>query len=178
MQLSSVLATVLSACNRLWDNLWCIFFLTPTVALADHRDKAAFCSPVEARATLAPTSKSPEEREVVVDSGASLHMLIKKDLSSDEMETLRRSRNSTTVVTVNGEVQSNDEAQVYAYDVDLFVTVQLLDDTPAVLSLAKLCEEHDYTNEWASGQKPHLTKQGEKILCKSDNFVPLVVLGL
>ena len=32
-----------------------------------------------------------------------MHMLGKKDGSSDEMETLRRSKNLTTVVTVNGE---------------------------------------------------------------------------
>ena len=38
----------------------------------------------------------------VVDSGASVHMLSKKDLSSDEMDTLRRSRNPATVVTANG----------------------------------------------------------------------------
>ena len=38
----------------------------------------------------------------------------------------------TTVVTANGEVQTNDEAQVYV--LDLFVTMQLLDDTAAVLS--------------------------------------------
>ena len=38
-----------------------------------------------------------------VDSGASLHMLSKKDLSSDEMDSLRWSKNHTTVVTANGE---------------------------------------------------------------------------
>ena len=32
------------------------------------------------------------------------------------------------------------------------------------------------TYEWASGQKPHLTKEGKMILCKTENFVPLVVL--
>ena len=84
-------------------------------------------------------------------------MLSKKVLSSDEMETLRRSRNTTTVVTASGEVQTNEEAQVF--DLDLFVTVQILDDTPAVLSLGKLCEEHGFSYEWASGKKPHLTKQ-------------------
>ena len=62
----------------------------------------------------------------------------------------------TTVVTANGEVQTNEEAQVYVHDLDLFVTVQILDDTFAVLSLGKLCEEHGYSCEWASGQKPHL----------------------
>ena len=37
-------------------------------------------------------SKNTEERMFVVDSGASLHLLSKKDLNSDEMDTLRRSR--------------------------------------------------------------------------------------
>ena len=38
------------------------------------------------------------------------------------------------VVTANGELQTNEEAQVYVQDLRLFVTVQLLDDTPAVRS--------------------------------------------
>ena len=72
-----------------------------------------------------------------VDSGASMHMLSKKYFSSDEMETLRRFRNPTTVVTANGEGHTNEEAQVYVHDLGLFVTVQLLEETPAVLSLGE-----------------------------------------
>ena len=125
-----------------------------------NKNKATFFSPSEVWSLPAPSSKKLEEREFVVDSGASMHMLSKKDLSSDEMDTLRRSRNPTTVVTANGEVQTNEEAQVYVHDLDLFVTVQLLEDTPAVLSLGKLCEENGYSYEWSSGQKPRLTKNG------------------
>ena len=73
-------------------------------------------------------------------------MLSKKDLSSDEMDTLRRSR--TLAVTANGKVQTNEEAQVYVQDFDRFVTVQLLEVTPAVLSLGKLCSEHGCSYEW------------------------------
>ena len=69
---------------------------------------------------------------------------------------LDSARIPTTVVRSNGQVQTNEEAQVYAHDLDLFVTVQMLDDTLAVLSLGKLCEEHGYSYEWASGQSPHL----------------------
>ena len=64
-------------------------------------------------------------------------------LSSDEVDTLRRSRNLVTVVTANGEVQTNEEAQVYVHDLDLFVTVQLLDNTPAVLSLKSFAKNTD-----------------------------------
>ena len=115
-----------------------------------------FYSPIEARATVAPTSKLPEEREFVIDSRASMHMLSK-------METLRRSRTSTVVVTANGAVQTNEEAQVNVHDHGLFVAVQLLEDTPAVPQLGKLCEEHRYSYEWASGQQPRLTQKGEEI---------------
>ena len=87
-----------------------------------NSDKATFQSPFEARVIPAPTSKRPEEREFVVDSGASMHMMSKKQLSSDELDTLRRSRNPTVVLTANGEVHTHKEAQVYVYDLDLFVT--------------------------------------------------------
>ena len=54
----------------------------------------------------------------------------------------------------------------------------LLEETPAVLSLGKLCEDHGYTYHWTSGQKPHLTKNGKRIDCNISNYVPFVVLGL
>ena len=73
-----------------------------------------------------------------------MHVLSKKDVISAEVDTLRRSRIPTLVVTANGEVQTNEEAQENVHDLDLFVTVQLLEDTPAVLSLGKLCGEHGY----------------------------------
>ena len=40
--------------------------------------KNTLYSPIEARTTLALTSKLLEEREFVIDSGASMHMLSKK----------------------------------------------------------------------------------------------------
>ena len=104
------------------------------------------------------TSKSPEDREFVVGSGASMHMMSKKELSSPEMGTVRRARNPTVVLTADGEVRTHEEAQVLVHDLNQFVTVQLLEETPAFLSLGKLCEDRGYSYEWVSGQKPRLTK--------------------
>ena len=105
----------------------------------------------------APSSTKPENREFVVDSGASIHMLNKKDPNSAELDTFRVSRNPTTVIPANGEVQTTEEATVYVYDLDLIVTVQIVQDAPVVLSLGKLCEDHGKSHEWTSGQKttPH-----------------------
>ena len=67
-----------------------------------------------------------------------MHMVSKKDFNEVELETVRVSKNPTTVVTANGEVLAEEEATVYVRELDLFVTVMLLENTPAVLSLGKL----------------------------------------
>ena len=46
------------------------------------------------------------------------------------------------------------------------------------MSLGKLCDENGYSNEWINGQKPHLIKNGIRIPCNTENFVPIVVPGL
>ena len=70
-----------------------------------------------------------------------------------------------------------EEATVYVKELDLFVTVKLLEDTLAVLSLGKLCEDHGYCCEWTVGQKPQLIKDGRRIQCSTENYVPIVVPG-
>ena len=70
--------------------------------LKEHQRAAFFSSP-ENRCLPASTLK-PEEREFVVDSGASMHMISKKDLSNAEMDTLTKSCSPTIVITANGEV--------------------------------------------------------------------------
>ena len=97
--------------------------------LKEH-ERAAFFSSPENRCLPASTLK-PEEREFVVDSGASMHMISKKDLSEAEMDTLTKSCSPTIVITANGEVQTQEEAIVYVKELDT-----------AVLSLGKLCDEN------------------------------------
>ena len=99
-------------------------------------------------------------------------------LNFAELETMRTSRSPTTVMTANGEVQTREEATVYVKELGLFVKVMLLEETPAVLSLGTLCEDHGNTYHWTSGQKPHLTKNGKRIDCNFSNDVPFVVPGL
>ena len=71
-----------------------------------EKDETAFFSLSEKRCLPAPSNLKPEEREFVVDSGASMHMISKKDLNSAELETVTTSRSPMTVVTANGEVQT------------------------------------------------------------------------
>ena len=74
---------------------------------------------------------------------------------------------SDKVVTANGEVRTKEEATVYVKELDLYVTVMLLEDTPTVLSLGKLCEDHRENYHWTSGQKPQLIKKGRRMKPKN-----------
>ena len=98
-----------------------------------------------------------EEREFVVDSGASMHMVSRKDLHSAELETVRISKNPTTVLT---------EAKENVRELDLFVKVMLLEETPAVLSLGKLCEDRGSTGNLSQGpaetEKPNKNDDNEE----------------
>ena len=122
------------------------------VKLKEHQRATFFSSPE--KRCLPASSLKPEEREFVVDSGASMHMISKKDLSEAEMDTLTKSCSPTTVITANGEVQMHEEAIVHVKELDIFLTMKVLENTPAVLLLGKLCDENGYSYEWINGQKP------------------------
>ena len=100
-----------------------------------EKDKVAFYIPAEEWVLPPASTKEAEERSFVVDSGVSMHMVSKKNLNSAGQQTMRTSRSPTTVMTANGDVQPRDEATVCVKQLDLFVTVMLLEETPAVLSL-------------------------------------------
>ena len=63
-----------------------------------------------------------------------MHMMRKKDLSSKEM-------GPTVVLTANWKCTST-RSQVFVHDLNQLVTLQQLEETPAVLSLGELCEDH------------------------------------
>ena len=151
--------------------------LAKNVLKLKEHERATFFSSPENRCLPASTLK-PEEREFVVDSGASMHMISEKDLSDAEMDTLTKSCCPTIVITANGEVQTHEEAIVYVKELDIFLTMKVLENTQAVLSLGKLFDENRYSYEWINSQKPHLIKDGIRIICNTENFVPIVVPGL
>ena len=118
-------------------------------------------------------SKTQKERKFVVDLGASMHMLSKKDLRSDEMDTLRRSRNPTTVVAANGEVQTNEEAQVCMFTISICSSQcnysKKGQQFCCLVSFAQITDVHTIGK---NGETPRLTKNGKTITCIMGNCVP------
>ena len=112
-----------------------------------------------------------------------MHMISKNYLNDAQMDTLTKSCSPTTVITANGEVQTtHEEAILYVKELDIFLTMKVLEDTPSVLSLGRHCDERGYSYEWINGQKNHILlkkkKNGIRIPWDTENFVPIVVPGL
>ena len=94
------------------------------------------------------------------------------------MDTLTKSCSPTIVITANGEVQTHEEAIVYVKELHIFWTMKVLENTPVVSSIGKLCDENGYSYQCINGHKPHLIKNGFRMQCDTENFVPIVVPGL
>ena len=152
--------------------------LAKSVLKLKEQERATFFSPSENRCLPASTLK-PEEREFVVDSGASMHMISKKDLIDAEMDTLTKSCSPTMVITANGEVQKHEEAIVYVKELDIFLTMKVLDNTPQ-----QYCRSESFAMKTGiptngSMVKNHISlKNWIRIPCNTENFVPIVVPGL
>ena len=82
-------------------------------------------------------------------------MLSRKDLNSAELETVRVSRNPTTDIIAIEDVQKNEEATVYVYDLNSAKITDIHMSGPAV--------------------KNHTLLKCQKLQCNTENYVPIVV---
>ena len=81
------------------------------------------------------------------------------------------------MLTANGEVHTIEEAQLYVQDLNLFVTVPLLEETIAAPSLGKLCEDHGNSYEWVSGQNHGSPKRRRHLFAIRTISYPLLFQG-
>ena len=85
-------------------------------------------------------------------------------LSSDRIETLREGPKTVSRYWPRlGKSANNRGRTSFVRDFDLFVTVRLLDETPAVLLLHILCSKHRYPFEWKIGETSRLATHWKSI---------------
>ena len=66
----------------------------------------------------------------------------RSDLIHEETETLRKSKESCTIIAANGTITTTEETILHVTHWEMLLTVQLLQDSPDLLTLVKLGEEH------------------------------------
>ena len=141
-------------------------------------NQAIFLKPKMEHGVASTSTVKPDEREFIVASCASVQVMSKNSVSPEELDTVKASRLSVTAITSNGSTHTTEEAVVYVNDLDMFVTVPLLEVTPTVLYLDTL------RRTWGvhtSGKKTKIQISSRlarlHFANKINNFVPIVVLG-
>ena len=124
-----------------------------------EKDKITFYSPSEKWVLPVASTKEPKERDFVVDPGARVHMVSKKDLNSAELETMWISKNPTSD---DGQRRGANHRRSDGVCQAIGLVRQSYDSRSSFLG--KICEDHGKTYHWISCQKPHLTKKGQENL--------------
>ena len=147
------------------------------MCLQAHKYGQSYVLSVEARAMLAPTSKLPEDREFVVDTGASMHMMSKKGFEP--------SRNGYSAELQDSYDGGNGQRGCKQTRKHKFTFTILISSWRCKYSTTSLQFYHLKSSAkkriflWVVQQsKTRLTKNGQEFLCKTEKFVPLVVPGV
>ena len=95
----------------------------------------------------------------------------KNELSSGETDTFRRSK-EPTVRPPTGRQSRQKKRQLYAHDLDVFVKMMSLKDSPAVLSLVYYAKKLATLTNGKKRESPSLIRDGEVTKCSLKNHVP------
>ena len=127
--------------------------------------KTTFCALVEAKAVRAPTSQLPEEREFVVDSGALMHMLSKKNLSSDEKEKVQRPSSGYDRQCRSAKIRRSANIRSRSW----FIRDSTIARRHVCISIARKTLRKPLIFRWVCQRThPRLSKEGKTITCKID----------
>ena len=80
-----------------------------------------------------------------------------------------------TLQTANGSITTDEVVNMKVSDLNEVIQAYVVEDSPTLISLGKLCTESGYDFIWKAGQVPFLRKDGKKkVPCVPDMNVPIV----
>ena len=112
----------------------------------------------------------------IVDTGSALHLVSKKDVKPWSMAMAHNSEYPVMLNTANGVIEGDREVPMQLLALGSEISPTLLDSTPAVLSVGKLCMEEGYDFIWRKYKTPYMTTpEGKKLTLQVDQNVPFLV---
>ena len=88
-------------------------------------------------------------RHFIIDSGASFHLISREELSKKEAAQIRTMKKPIQLRSANGLTTATHDVELCLPGLgNEKVVVLVLEDTPSVLSLGKLCSENGYDHIW------------------------------
>ena len=102
--------------------------------------------------------KSDSDRKLMLDSGASHHMVSLKDLTMEEQFTRREIGRHSPLRVATAVIWITEEVDIWIHELEIWVTACLSphEETPCVLSLGKLFDETGCNLVWISKELHYL----------------------
>ena len=114
------------------------------------------------------------DRNFIIDSGASYHLIGLNKLTEEEKTTIRSVKEPFHIQSANGTLTITEEAHVRVPALNIWIWAQLVEECPAVLSLGILCGKQGWSYEWKSGGQPTMSKGSKSITLTPHHDVPMI----
>ena len=92
----------------------------------------------------------------MMDSGNTFHFNCWKYLRDEEKKTVRKTSRPVRLSTANGKIEVDTVVDIYIDELDVTVEAFVLEDSPPILSIGRLCKHHGFACVWAGDQDPVL----------------------
>ena len=150
-----------------------------TIVSADSNTPvSAFDADGHAAASRRPYCIQSSDTKCIVDTGASEHIISRKDLSPSELRTIRKSEYKVDFQIANDLTSSDTIVDIYIQDFYLYVTAWVFEDSPPLVSAGKLVEDYDAKFSWSLAEGP-LLRIGDKVIqCQTKARCPFVAVSL
>ena len=124
--------------------------------------------------TLAAPTTEHRRRRWIIDSGSCFDLVNKADLTKGEKKQITEGSNYR-LMTANGVVSVTKDVKLPLCSIDSSTRALVMEDSPSVLSLGKMCVDAGYEFVWKPGKNPHLkTPNGETVHLEVSDYVPVL----
>ena len=114
------------------------------------------------------------KRKIILDTGATYHLISRKILTPSELRTVRPAEEEVELNTANSKVWATTEVDVYVEELDATVSMYVLNRTPTVLGALKLCGERNLKFILNGDAPPVIInkKTGKRHVCEKLQDIP------
>ena len=117
-------------------------------------------------------SPSKMKRPMIVDSGASFHMISPDILTPEEKRKIRPIEHPIRIYTVNGTVKCRECVPIYVKSLAIWIEAILYQGAPTILSMGRLVYQHRFWFKWQHPDPPIIGKGNKIIQCSEECSVP------
>jgi len=115
------------------------------------------------------------QRALLLDSGASHHMVQRSTLTEEEKQTIRNLVPPIEINTANGVILVTECCDIHIPTLNITVMAILLESTPDVLSMGRLNTINGWGTAWPPGGNAYLYNETSRVPCILGQNVPFLL---